>query len=216
MLYTTLFIDLDDTIYPYQTGVWPLIKDRISLYMHERMNMDWNAIPEIRRKLFEEYGTTLRGLVSLYKIDQEEYLDFVHDIPLQNYLSINPVLYKVLESYTQRRLIFTNSDHKHARRVLGCLGVEDLFERIIDIHDIDPYCKPMPQAFAAALRCSGEPDPSKCVFVDDSPVNLATAKALGFFTIRVGSTESSANYHAAIDTIHDLPTVLPCNGHTYQ
>jgi len=37
MLFTTLFFDLDDTLYPPATGLWEAIGSRINLYMTERM-----------------------------------------------------------------------------------------------------------------------------------------------------------------------------------
>ena len=37
MPFTTLFFDLDDTLYPPSTGVWDAIGDRIDLYIQTRV-----------------------------------------------------------------------------------------------------------------------------------------------------------------------------------
>ena len=81
MPFTTIFFDLDDTLYPSSSGVWKLIKDRMNLYMHLRLEIPRDEIPSLREELFHQYGTTLRGLQATYHIDTKDYLSFVHDIP---------------------------------------------------------------------------------------------------------------------------------------
>jgi putative hydrolase of the HAD superfamily len=210
--YTTLLFDLDETLYESSTGIWQAIRDRIGLYMHERLALDWDIIPTMRANLFTTYGTTLRGLVALYDVDRQDYLDFVHDIPMQDFLKPDPELEQMLSYYPQRKIIFTNADRNHARRVLNALGVNSHFEQIIDIRDMDPHCKPMAEAYQVALDLAGV-KPEETVMLDDSQPNLATARSLGMGTIRVGSSQLSWDYDECIVRIHDLPNVLSHNGH---
>ncbi|MEI8131148.1 MAG: pyrimidine 5'-nucleotidase [Leptolinea sp.] len=210
--FTTLFFDLDETLYESSSGIWLAIRQRIGLYLHERIHLDWDVIPTMREELFQTYGTTLRGLVTLYDIDPQEYLDFVHDIPIENFIIPDPDIKNILLSYPQRKLIFTNADINHAQRVTHALGIQNIFDQIIDIQDIHPLCKPMPEAFARALELAGAPDPRSCIMLDDSQSNLATAKAIGFTTIRVGSNQLSWDYDYCIPRIHDLPKVISPNG----
>ena len=208
MTLKTVFLDLDDTLYSPSTGIWPAIGVRIDLYMIERLHLPAEQAPALRRKLFTQYGTTLRGLVVTMNVDQVDYLDYVHDVPVERMLQPDPRLRQILSDLPQRKVILTNADHKHAGRVLAALQVADCIDQIIDILDITPYCKPQPDAFACALRMAGEPDPSQCVLVDDGLANLASAHRLGFHTVRVGSAESSLEYEAGISSIHDLPAAL--------
>lgn len=210
--YTTLLFDLDDTLYESSTGIWQAIRERIGLYMHIRLGLEWDTIPTLRANLFNTYGTTLRGLIALYDVDPQDYLDFVHDIPMQDYLKPDPQLGKMLSTYPQKKVIFTNADRNHAYRVLKALEILPLFEKIIDIHDIDPHCKPMPEAFSKAVSLA-ESDPARCIMLDDSQSNLATARSLGMGTIRVGSTQLSWDYDECIPRIQDLPDVFSSNGH---
>jgi pyrimidine 5'-nucleotidase len=209
---TTLFFDLDETLYESSSGIWLAIRERISLYMHNRIHLDWEVIPSLRAQLFQTYGTTLRGLVALYDIEPQEYLDFVHDIPVGEFIKPDPELNALLQAYPQRKLVFTNADNAHAHRVLQALGIQDVFEKVIDIQDIDPHCKPMREAFDQAIKLAGNPDPRACVMLDDSQANLATAGAMGFTTIRVGSNQLSWDYDYCIPRIHDLPKVLSPDG----
>jgi putative hydrolase of the HAD superfamily len=207
MQVSTLLFDLDDTLYPSTTGLWELIRRRIDLYMHERLNLDWSVIPQLRHDLFTRYGTTMRGLQTIYQISVQDYLDFVHDVPVQQYLTADPAVREVIARYPQRKVIFTNSDSNHAMRVLTTLKLDDLFERIVDIRDISPYCKPMPDAFCRALEILGEPDPSKCVMIDDNPPNLDGASQIGMHTIYVGE-KTLPHVDACIPCLQYLPQVL--------
>ncbi len=89
----TIFFDLDDTLYPNANGLWRAIRMRIGLYMKERLNLPEGDIPGLRRFYFEKYGTTLRGLQIHKHIDPLDYLAYVHDLPLQDYLSPAPQLH---------------------------------------------------------------------------------------------------------------------------
>lgn len=212
--YNTLLFDLDDTLYESASGVWQAIRDRIGLYMHERLALEWDVIPKLRANLFSTYGTTLRGLIILYDIDTQDYLDFVHNIPMRDYLKPDEDLRRILESYPQRKIIFTNADRGHANRVLDALDVKSHFERIIDIRDIEPHCKPMVEAFQYACGMA-DIDPSKAIMLDDSQPNLAAARSIGMGTIRVGSKQLSWDYDECISNIHELPEVLGANGHAW-
>lgn len=208
MQYTTLLVDLDDTVYRPETGLWAQIRERIGLYMHERLKLSWEEIPDLRRQFLKEYGTTMRGLVAVYGINEKEYLDFVHDLPIDQYLTPDPILYERLASIPLRRVIFTNADRWHAHRVLRAIGIQDLFEQVIDILDTYPYCKPMPEAFNRALQLAGENDPARCIFIDDTAANLARARELGLYTISVNNSKGTSCAHVAIDSLHDLPDVI--------
>jgi putative hydrolase of the HAD superfamily len=208
MTIKTLFLDLDDTLYSPSTGIWPAIGVRIDLYMIERLHLPAENVPSLRRMLFGQYGTTLRGLVETMQIDPVDYLDFVHDVPVEKILQPDPLLREVLSGLGQRKVIFTNADYKHAHRVLDALAVGDCMDQVIDILAITPYCKPQPGAFVCALRLAGEDDPSVCVLVDDGVPNLSAARRFGLRTVRVGSPESSADYEVGIATIHELPGAI--------
>src|SRR5512132_584253 len=134
MRFTTLFFDLDDTLYPASTGLWHAIKERMNLYMLERLGIPEKDIPVLREQYFKMYGTTLRGLQTRHKVDKEAYLAFVHDLPLNEYLTPNPLVREVIAALPTHNLIFTNADTAHARRVLTALQLDDLFEIVVDVN----------------------------------------------------------------------------------
>ncbi len=219
MRFTTLFFDLDDTLYASTTGLWDAIRDRMTRYMSERLGLPEAQIPALRRQYYETYGTTLRGLQAHHHVDADDYLAYVHDLPLHDYLRPAPELRRILLSLPQRRWIFTNADAAHARRVLAEIGLSDCFQGVIDIRAIGFSCKPERSAYLKALELAGEADPCACVFFDDSPRNLAPARELGFFTILVGSGEPDPAACRSVGSLHQLPGVVPelwPNGHASE
>lgn len=205
----TFLFDLDDTLYPAESGVWQSIRDRIDLYMHTVLGIPQEEIPALRHRLFTTYGTTLRGLQATMSVDPQEYLRFVHDVPLDRYLTPDPELRRVLMAYSAPKFIFTNGDRPHAHRVLEILGLQGVFEEIIDIVALAPYCKPMPEAFDIALEYVHGARPADCVLVDDNSANLAAAHALGFQTVLIGSPNPAIPFARAIRRPVDLPTLMP-------
>jgi len=210
MRYTSLFFDLDDTLYPNSTGLWEMIRQRMSLYMLERLRLPSEKVPAMRKQYYETYGTTLRGLQIHHSVDPDDYLAFVHDLPLEEYLQPQPELRKILLSLPQCRWIFTNADAEHAQRVLSALGLEDCFAGTIDIRATHFTCKPEIQAYQYALAFAGEQIAQSCVLFDDSLVNLRAAKGLGFRTVLInlnGQTDPVVDL--SLTSLFDLPEEMP-------
>ena len=208
MRFTTLFFDLDDTLYPSSTGLWPAIKDRMNLYMIERLGIPKDEVPFLREQYFKMYGTTLRGLEERHAVDRADFMAFVHDLPLPSYLTPNPIVRQVIASLPTRNLIFTNADVSHARRVLTVLELEDLFETVVDVNAVSPYCKPMPESFAIAMDLADEPDPRKCVMIDDLPRTTRAALNVGMASLLYGCDEPTEDASGAFTDWKHLPILL--------
>ena len=209
MRYTNIFFDLDDTLYPVQAGLWEAIRSRMSRYMAERMGLPVEQIDALRKHYLETYGTTLRGLQHNYHIDSDDYLAYVHDLPLDKFIQPDPAVRQMLLSLPLQRWIFTNADSQHAQRVLTTLELEGCFHGIIDVRAIGFLNKPDPLAYQRALEIAGVSDPRTCVLLDDAARNLGPARQMGFTTVLVNPTyqNNSAEYH--IHTIRELPKILP-------
>ena len=217
MSLTTLFFDLDDTLYSSTTRLWEAIRARMGQYMHERLGLPLEQVPGLRRYYFTTYGTTLRGLQKHYQVDADDYLAYVHDLPLRQYIQPAPELRTLIASLAQPCWVFTNADANHAGRVLAVLGLSDCFAGVIDVRAIQFACKPEPVAYQRALEIAGNPPAQNCVLIDDSPANLAPARQMGFTTVLVrpdGGPDPAA--HHTIPALLDLRQALPGlwdNGH---
>jgi putative hydrolase of the HAD superfamily len=180
-----ILFDLDETLYPPSAGLMHSIGQRIHAYMVERMGIPPELAPRMRAEYYERYGTSLRGLLVHYGIDPEDYLGFVHDVALADYIRPNPALKGMLQSIGVRKAIFTNATMEHARSVMRILDIEQQFERIIDVRANRFVGKPYPQAYRHAASLMGVP-PETCLLVEDSVRNLRPGKELGMVTVLIG------------------------------
>ena len=208
MTISTIFFDLDDTLYPADSGLWQRIKERIGLYMLERLHIPAGQVQALRRQYFEQYGTTLRGLQANYPFEMTDYLAYVHDVPLADYICPNPALRSALEGIPARKFIFTNADANHAKRVISVLQLEGCFDGIVDVVAIDPYCKPMPESFAIALKTAGESDPRRCAMIDDLPRTTRAARERGLYAILFGKAGPHPDADATLTDWSVLPGLL--------
>jgi putative hydrolase of the HAD superfamily len=191
MLRLALF-DLDDTLYPSSCGLWPVLVMRMETYMIDRLGIAPQNVPEMRRRYLANFGSTMNGLRHEYDLDTVEYLAYVHDIPLEQFLRPEPELSAMLGRLPVEKAVFTNADAPHARRVLAALGIEQHFSRIVDVHSMDFNHKPDPRAYQHVLSVTGA-RPDECLFVDDRLANLQPAAEMGMLTVLV----SDGGHHNA-------------------
>ena len=209
MLRLALF-DLDDTLYPASSGLWPVLVMRMEQYMIERMGIAAQRVPEMRRRYLANFGSTLNGLRHEYKIDGTEYLAYVHDVPLAEFIQPQPRLSEMLGRLPVEKAIFTNADAPHARRVLATLGIAQHFPLIVDVHSMDFINKPDPRAYQHVLALTGALA-NECIFVDDRLANLLPAAELGMMTVLVkdGATGSPpAGIDFQISSILEIEPII--------
>ena len=207
--YRILFLDLDDTLYPSTCGLWQAIGDRILDFMTDRLDISALKADELRKQYFQAYGTTLNGLQIHHNVDPLDYLNFVHDVPIDSFLQPDPELREMLDRVIQKRVIFTNASRDHAERVLNRLGIEEQIDQVIDIISLDYHNKPEPDAYSRALSLTGENDPSACLLVDDRSRNLIPGKAMGMTTVLVGEDDPDPSIDFQINIITQLTETVP-------
>src|SRR6204780_4856291 len=76
----TWVFDLDNTLYPADSGIWPKIDERITLFLAELFGIDAQSARALQKNYYSRHGTTLSGLVQEHLDLTERFLDFVHDI----------------------------------------------------------------------------------------------------------------------------------------
>ncbi|XP_058762122.1 uncharacterized protein C24B11.05-like [Vicia villosa] len=138
--YDCLLFDLDDTLYPFSSGLSGHVTENIQEYMLEKLGIQKDKVPELCVSLYKIYGTTMAGLKAIgYDFDYDDFHSFVHGRLPYNLLKPDPVLRGILLSLPFRKIIFTNADDAHAKRVLHRLGLEDCFERIISFETLNSF-----------------------------------------------------------------------------
>ena len=181
-----IIFDLDDTLYPRDSGLMQEIGRRIQSWLCNHLEMTPEEASALRRDYYLRYGTTLGGLMAERGVDPNGYLAFVHDIPLEEYLAPNPALGEMLDGIPLRKVVYTNATSEHARRVLRALGAADRFDQVIGIREVGLRNKPQREAFERMLARLDAQGP-ECIMVEDSVRNLRPAKALEMTTVLVGA-----------------------------
>ena len=181
----TWLFDLDNTLYPEAAGLWQRIGERITAYVARVTGLPTNEAFILQKTWLHDHGITLSGLMKHHGTDPDHYHDYVHDVPLDD-LKPDPELGFALARLPGRRLVFTNADEKHARRVLARLGVAEMFDDIFHIASADYVPKPTAESFERMVAAHGV-TPLTTAFFEDSERNLAPAKAIGMTTILIGS-----------------------------
>ena len=179
----TWIFDLDNTLYPSHSKLWPQVDERITLFLAELQGIDQMSARALQKYYYTRYGTTLKGLMDEHAIDAAEFLDFVHSIDL-SLLDPDPALGMAIEALPGRKLILTNGSRQHAMNVAGKLGILDHFEEIFDIVAADLVPKPEARTYQRFLDMHAV-DPGKAAMFEDLAKNLVVPSALGMTTVLV-------------------------------
>jgi putative hydrolase of the HAD superfamily len=198
-----LIFDLDETLYPRNAGLMQEIGVRINRYLIEKLHLPEDQAQALRKYYYNQHGTALRGLVvERPDVDPEDYLHYVHDIPLAAYIGPNPALAEMLRSIPLTKVIFTNATVEHAQNVLNVLGIADQFADVIDVRRVKYVSKPDPRAYETLLDILDVPG-EECILIEDAARNLRPGKELGMTTILVDSADC-----AEVDyCVHDILSV---------
>jgi putative hydrolase of the HAD superfamily len=180
----TWLFDLDNTLYPPDSGFMAQVERRMTDYVERITGLPRDEAYKLQKKYLAEYGLTLGGLVEHHGVDPADYHAMFDDLPLES-LAHNPKLVAAIARLPGRRLIFTNANEVHARRVLDRLGLAELFDDVFHIALAAYVPKPSRQAFEAMDAAHGIA-PAATAFFEDSERNLQPAAELGMTTVLVG------------------------------
>lgn len=176
--------DLDDTLYPAETRLMDLIRERITGFVMRVTGLDRDEARRTQRAWFEAHGASLPGLLASHDISVAEFLDEIHDVPLDR-IPPDPLLDDVLARLPGRKLVFTNGSAGHAARVLERIGVAHHFEAVFHIESANMLPKPARETYDRMIEVFGIA-PGRAVFFEDTERNLQTAAELGMTTVLVG------------------------------
>jgi putative hydrolase of the HAD superfamily len=205
-MFSTILFDLDETLYPRSAGLMDAIGARITDYIEVRLGVSPERARELRRHFRGTYGTALRGLMEEgHPVDLDDYLDFVHKIPLDS-IGPEPALAARLNRLPLRRAVLTNSNIEHARRILDHMHLTACFEQIIDIRALNYVNKPDPRSYTQALEMMGAVA-AQTIFVEDNTHNTRPAREMGITTIVIDTPlDDGADY--AVATLNEALTLV--------
>ncbi len=179
----TWVFDLDNTLYPPDSALWPQIDARITAYLMDLYGLDGLASRALQKHFYHRYGTTLKALIDQGDADPEHFMDFVHDIDRSS-IGVNILLSAALTRLPGRKLILTNGSQKHAENTAKALGILEHFEDIFDIKAAGYIPKPDPVAYQMFFDKHGV-DPKRAAMFEDLVKNLKAPHDVGMKTVLI-------------------------------
>jgi len=103
----TWVFDLDNTLYPADAQIMTQVDRRMTEFVMELLDLDWEPARTVQKTYWREYGTTLNGLMSNHEVDMARFLDFVHDVD-HSVITPDPLLAERVGKLEGRRLVYTD------------------------------------------------------------------------------------------------------------
>ena len=182
-------IDLDDTIHFTGGEIMNRINILMTEYIKISLNLSLAESTELRIKYWKKYGATSAGLIKNHKINLINFLEYTHNIEgLSKLITYKHGLKNRLASLKGIKWILTNSYGAYAKKVLKTCNLLNSFEKILSIENMRELggIRPKPsRVLWKKILKNFRFKKLKIVVVDDSLVNLKSAKIAGFVTVWV-------------------------------
>lgn len=183
--------DLDNTLYPPHARLFDQIERLMADYVIRELNVTEEKAQTLRRKYWQEYGTTLAGLMHVHNIDPDPYLHEVHQLDL-SHIEEAPNLRKAISDLPGRKIIYTNGSRAHGERVSSARGLDGVFDAIYGVEDAGYTPKPDLSAFQKVFAVDGV-DTKRAAMFEDDVRNLEIPHKLGMNTVLVGPEETASH-----------------------
>ena len=198
----TWIFDLDNTLYPASCRLFDQIHARMTHFIADRLDLTLEAALTVQKTYFRAHGTTLRGLMTVDRVDPEDFLNFVHQVDLSG-VPRDAVLIAALAALPGRKIVHTNGSHRHAERLLDHLGIAASFCGIVDIAAAGYQPKPELAGYHTLLQ-RHRVNPVTALMVEDMAKNLVPAATLGMTTAWVRNSVDWATDGSNSDHIHHV------------
>ena len=186
--------DLDNTLHNASPHIFPHIHRSMSAYLEQHLALSPEAANTLRMQYWHRYGATFLGLMRHHGTAPRLFLAEAHRFErLQEMMVFDRALHGILRKLPGRRFVFSNAPRHYALAVLDIMGIHDLFDDVIGIEDLDYHPKPGIRGYRKLLS-SRRLNPARCIMLEDSAVNLRTAKRHGIRTVLVGRTLRTPAY----------------------
>ena len=178
--------DLDNTLHNASPHIFPHINRSMTRYLEQHLGLGLDEANALRMQYWHRYGATMLGLMRHHGTDPDHFLVETHRFDrLHEMMVFERALRGMLRALPGRRIVFSNAPRHYAEAVLQIMGVRRLFEDVVGIEDLDYHPKPGIRAYRSLLQ-RRRLNAAHCIRLEDSAVNLRTAKRLGMRTVLVG------------------------------
>jgi len=204
----TWIFDLDNTLHDATPHIFPHINRSMTAYLREHLALDEDQASALRVHYWKTYGATLLGLMRHHGTDPQHFLQQTHQFPnLARMVVSESGLRHALRRLPGRKVLFSNAPQHYARAVLDLLRIADLFDAFYSVEQTRYQPKPLSGGFRLLLARE-RLVPERSVLVEDSLINLRTARRLGMKTVWVTRERRSPGWvDAKVASVLVLPRI---------
>ncbi|MBS0544369.1 MAG: pyrimidine 5'-nucleotidase [Proteobacteria bacterium] len=178
--------DLDNTLHDASPHIFPHINRSMTDYVQRHLALGRDEANALRMHYWRRYGATLLGLMRHHGTDPQHFLVETHRFDrLHEMMVFERALRGMMRRLPGRKFVFSNAPRHYAQAVLEVMGIDGQFEDVISIETLAYQPKPGIRAYRRLLSAH-RLNPAHCIMVEDTAVNLRTAKRLGMRTVLVG------------------------------
>lgn len=184
------FFDLDDTLHEASHAIFAAIDGRMTEFVQRHLHTTREQADRLRLDYWRRYGATMLGLVRHHNVDPHHFLRETHDFRVEDLLRIERGLARALARLPGRKVLLTNAPGAYAAQVLRGAGLHRQFRARYAIERLRLHGQFRPKPSISMLRVvlareglAGRGNAGRAVLVDDSPINLKSARAAGFSTV---------------------------------
>lgn len=201
--------DLDNTLHNASPHIFPHINRSMREYIERHLGVDAAEATRIRQTYWDRYGATLTGLIRHHDIDPRHFLWETHQFDdLHRMVVFERGLKAMLARLPGRKIIFSNAPRHYTDAILRLTGIGQQFDAIYSIEQLQFRPKPAVSGFLRILQRE-QLEARNCIMVEDSLINLVTAKKLGMKTVWVSAgLRRSVHVDVKLKTITHLPDYL--------
>jgi putative hydrolase of the HAD superfamily len=182
-------LDLDNTLHDASEHVFPRINRAMTDYVARRLQVSDSEASALRIHYWHRYGATMLGMIRHHGVDATEFLREAHPFPdLGTIIARDHGLRDALRRLPGRKIVVTNSPYSYASGVLRNLAIRPMIDGLVTIESMRFAGRYLPKPSRAMMRkliARLRVPARRCVLVEDSPQNLAAARACGVRTVLV-------------------------------
>lgn len=185
MKHRYLIFDLDNTLYPKESGLLKQIDRQIDGFIKRTLKVPETEVSKLRRYYWKNYGTTLGGMVACHNINPLDYIKEAYNVDVAAFLKPDPYLSEILSKLDLKKAVFSNSPLEYVEEVLEVLKIRSFFEKIYDIQFCNYLGKPNQSSYFKVLSDLGI-EGKDCLLLDDTPANVIGGEKAGITSILYG------------------------------
>jgi putative hydrolase of the HAD superfamily len=182
-------LDLDNTLHDAMPHVFPRINRAMTDYVSRHLGLPDEQASALRVHYWQRYGATMLGLIRHHGVDPHHFLRETHPFPdLHAIVSRDHGLRDALRRLPGRKIVVTNAPNAYAAAVLRRLGVAAQVDGLVAIESMrfaGRYLPKPSRSMLARIVAQLRVPASRCILVEDSVANLASARACGLRTVLV-------------------------------